>query len=77
MTSLLRTWHMRYCSLSLWERVGVRAGGLQTRTAIHHGLSALIPAFSQREKEQSRRYKLGTSVQGLRAPAPLVRGAQS
>ncbi len=53
MTSLLWIWRRRYCSLSPWERVGVRAGGLSTRTVQLHMPSALIPAFSQREKEKN------------------------
>jgi hypothetical protein len=53
MTSLLWILRERYCSLSLWERVGVRASGLSTRTAQLYAPSALIPAFSQREKEKN------------------------
>jgi hypothetical protein len=53
MTNLLWIWRRRYYSLSLWERVGVRAGGLSTRTAQLYAPSALIPAFSQGEKEKN------------------------
>ena len=51
------------CPLSLWERVGVRADGAGKTTALIEGPGCLpdqlttlgrtlIPAFSQREKEQ-------------------------
>ena len=39
------------CSLSLWERVRVRAPGLST-VASHLPPGALTPALSRREREQ-------------------------
>jgi hypothetical protein len=38
--------------LSLWERVGVRACGLDLPPSFHH--RALTPTLSQREREQYR-----------------------
>jgi hypothetical protein len=42
----------RFCSLSLWERVRVRAGAFDKHPAFAWA-AALTPTLSQREREQS------------------------
>jgi hypothetical protein len=49
----MNSMNTKYFSLPRWGRAGVGASGVLTRAAQLHAPSALIPAFSQREKGQN------------------------